>query len=404
MFINEKTWDFVRQHRADDVRRLALQGAKDEEVELTAALRQIAGWQTARRKLPSWAAVEGVVYPPHLNMEQCSSEQTARYKAQLVSGECSVGQSFVDLTGGFGVDFYFMSQGFGQRVYVEQDAALCAIAEHNFRLLGLSCSVCCADSAAYLTEMEHASVIYLDPARRNEHGGRTYGIEDCTPNVLELLPLLQEKADSIVIKLSPMLDWRKAVDDHDCVSEVHIVSVDNECKELLLVLGKGTADGLTLACVNNDSTFTVVYPVGTRGLLRGDSGFAPSKLPASADVLYFLYEPNASVMKAGCFEALAERFPVSPVSANSHLFLSSVPIAGFPGRGFQISAISSLNKRDLKTALAGVSQANITVRNFPLTAQQLRQRLKMKDGGSVYLFATTIADGSHKLFICRKIG
>ena len=236
MLINEKTWDFVRKHADSDVRKLALQGTKDEDVDLPMALQQIVGRQTARHKLPSWAAVEGVVYPPHLNMEQCSSEQTARYKAQIVNSKSSNSQSFVDLTGGLGVDFYWMSQGFDHRTYVEQNVDLCALVEENFRTLDHSCNVCCSHAATYLDEMPHADVIFLDPARRNEHGGRTYGIEDCTPNVLELLPLLMQKATKVILKLSPMLDWHKAVSDLKSVNEVHIVSVDNECKELLLVL------------------------------------------------------------------------------------------------------------------------------------------------------------------------
>ena len=403
MLINEKTRDFIRKHENDDVRKLALQGTKDPEIDLMLALQQIAGRQTARRKLPSWAAVEEVFYPPHLNMEQCSSEQTARYKASPLKG----GRRYVDLTGGFGVDFYWMSQGFQHRFYVERDEALCAIAEHNFEVLGLPCTVCCCDTTTYLAEMEHADVVFLDPARRDEHGARTFGIEDCTPNVLELLPLLRTKADTIVLKLSPMLDWRKAVSDLQCVSEVHIVSVDNECKELLLILKNGQRDNLRLVCVNNDSVFEIVRPGRTASSLPTDCEFAPYGLKrplGAADETLYLYEPNASIMKAGCFEALEERFPVRQVSANSHLFLSNEEISRFPGRGFRILTISSMNKKELKPVLATVSQANIAVRNFPLSAQQLRQKLKIKDGGDTYIFATTTAEGAHQLFICRKIG
>ena len=403
MLINEQTRDFIRQHENDDVRRLALQGTKDPEVDLMVALQQIAGRQTARRKLPSWAAVDGLFYPPHLNMEQCSSEQTARYKASLLKG----GQRYVDLTGGFGVDFYWMSQGFQHRFYVERDEALCAIAEHNFRLLGLPCSVCCCNTATYLSEMEHADVVFLDPARRDEKGARTFGIEDCTPNVLELLPLLRMKADTIVLKLSPMLDWRKAVSDLQCVSEVHIVSVDNECKELLLILKNEQREHLRLVCVNNDSVFEIVRPLRTASPLPTDQEFAPYGLkmpPSDTDTNLYLYEPNASIMKAGCFDALSANYPVIQVASNSHLFLSADEIRHFPGRTFQILATSSMNKKELKPALATISQANIAVRNFPLTAQQLRQKLKLRDGGDVYIFATTTADGAHKLFICRKIG
>ena len=386
--INEQTWVFIRQHAADDVRKLALQGTKDAAVDLSMALQQIAGRQTALKKLPSWAAVERVLYPPHLNMEQCSSEQTARYKARLAGS----GDMYVDLTGGLGVDFYWMSQGFKQRYYVERNAELCELVEHNFRTLGHNCSVYCCDTATYLPTVPHADVVFLDPARRNEHGGRTYDIKDCTPNILELLPLLMEKADKVILKLSPMLDWRKAVDDLQYVREVHIVSVDNECKELLLVLEQ-TERPLRLVCVNNNQIFEV--------------SSHPSPLTSHPSPLtseQFLYEPNASIMKAGCFDALAQQYPVCQVSANSHLFLSSVEIEDFPGRRFQICAISSTNKQTLKETLAGVSRANITVRNFPMSVEQLRKKLHLKDGGDTYIFATTKADGAHCLYICRKIG
>jgi hypothetical protein len=238
--------------------------------------------------------------------------------------------------------------------------------------------------------MPHADAIFLDPARRNEHGGRTYDIRDCTPNVLELLPLLMKKADKVILKLSPMFDWRKAVDDLQHVTEVHIVSVDNECKELLLVLQPMSAP-FRLVCVNNDHLFEV-----------------PSAFPSQPSALSlqpsYLYEPNASIMKAGCFEAVAERYGIQQVSANSHLFLSSVEIEDFPGRRFQICAISSMNKQELKETMKGIGKANVAVRNFPLSADELRKKLKIKDGGDVYLFATTLSDGQHRLFICRKIG
>lgn len=393
MFINEKTWQYIRQHADGDVRKLALQGVKETEVDLQVALQQIVGRQTARKKLPLWAANDDIIYPPHLNMEQCSSEQTARYKASLTPNPSPKGEGngvFVDLTGGFGVDFYWMSQGFKERIYVEQNQQLCSISTENFRTLGLACSVCCCDTATYLTKLDHADVIYLDPARRDEHGGRTYDIADCSPNVMELLPVLMQKADRVILKLSPMLDWRKAVSDLQHVAEVHIVSVDNECKELLLVL-ESAVRPLRLVCVNNDYIFEV-----------------PSSNPKHPTPFTHhpthLYEPNASIMKAGCFDALEERYAVRQVSVNSHLFLSVDEIDDFPGRSFEILAISSMNKRELKDALTGVGKANIAVRNFPLTVDQLRKKLKLKDGGDVYIFATTEADGAHSLFICRKIG
>lgn len=402
MLINEKTWSFIRQHADDDVRKLALQGVKDAEVDLQLALQQIAGRQTARRKLPSWAAVEGIVYPPHLNMEQCSSEQTARYKASLTPIPSPKGEGsdvFVDLTGGFGVDFYWMSQRFKQRVYVEQNESLCTISSHNFEVLGHKCSVCCCDTATYLGTMPHVDLIYMDPARRNEHGGRAYGIGDCSPNVLELLPLLLEKANRVMLKLSPMLDWRKAVEDLKYVSEVHIVSVDNECKELLLMLDKERSGDLHVVCVNLSKDGEQSFTFSPSPFLSSSSSPLLTSSPS-----HFLYEPNASIMKAGCFDEVEQRFLVRQIASNSHLFLSDVEIDEFPGRRFQVLAISSMNKQELRTALKEVERANISVRNFPLSADQLRKKLKLKDGGDVYILATTMSDGEHRLFICRKIG
>jgi hypothetical protein len=423
MNINKKTWQFIREHAEEDVRRVALKGEKDAEVDLTMALQQIAGRQTARRKLPSWAAVEGIVYPPHLNMEQCSSEQTARYKAGLVEDDrlwtTGDDMSFVDLTGGFGVDFYWMAKAIASRpspairhlTYIERNEALCAISTHNFRLLGLDCSVCCCDMITYLTNMPHVNLIYLDPARRNEHGGRTYGIEDCSPNVLELLPILMSKADRVMLKLSPMLDWRKAVEDlqraSSIVQEIHIVSVANECKELLVVLSKEQTDGLRVVCVNGASSFDFFPNLGINFSQFGNKTFPTWEYSASlklADSPLYLYEPNASIMKAGCFTELETRFAVQQIAPNSHLFLSPDEIGNFPGRRFQILAISSMNKQELSTALKKTERANVSVRNFPLSADKLRKKLKLKDGGDTFLFATTMANGAHQLFICRKIG
>ena len=391
--MNQATIDFIHIHAEADVRQLALQGTKNPEVDLTFALEQIAGRQKAKTKLPSWAAVDGIVYPPHLSMEQCSSEQTARYKA-LIAGK---GTLIVDLTAGFGVDMAFMSQGFQKAIYVERQAPLCAISSENFKLLGLNhIEVICADGIDYLHQLEHADLIFLDPARRDNHGARTYGIADCTPNVLELRDELLKKADRVMLKLSPMLDWRKAVEDLGHVNEVHIVSVDNECKELLLILSKEKKP-LKLFCVNNDQVFE-----GDQGDWLNERSIAEIRVPVPMSSQAYLFEPNVSIMKAGCFTLLEQRFNVSQLDKNSHLFVSDKDCSDFPGRRFTIEKTTSMNKRELKTALAGIDKANITVRNFPLSVAELRKRLKLKDGGNLYLFATTLADGQHQLFLCRK--
>ena len=392
--MNQATIDFIREHAEADVRQLALQGTKNPEVNLTFALEQIAGRQKAKTKLPTWAATDGIIYPPHLSMEQCSSEQTARYKANIAGK----GALMVDLTAGYGVDMAFVSPNYRRAIHVEQQAPLCAISSENFKLLGLNhIEVVCADGVDYLHQLDHADLIFLDPARRDNHGGRTYGIADCTPNVLELRDELLQKADRVMLKLSPMLDWRKAVEDLGNVNEVHIVSVDNECKELLLILSKEEKP-LKLFCVNNDQVFEVSDDV-TGGRFFCDTASDVTKEPSPC----YIFEPNVSIMKAGCFALLEQRFKVAQLDKNSHLFVSDNDISDFPGRRFIIEKTTSMNKRELKAALAGIDKANITVRNFPMSVAELRKRLKLKEGGDLYLFATTIAGHQHQLFLCRKI-
>lgn len=400
--MNEATREFVREHRDDDVRQLALRGTKDPEVDLAMALQQIDGRKRAQEKLPSWAAVEGIVWPPHLSMEQCSSEQTAKYKAEVAGS----GGVFVDLTAGFGVDAAFIAQGFQKVVAVELQAELCAISSENFKHLGLhQIEVVNGNGVDYLYRMFPADLVFIDPARRDEHGGRTYGIADCTPNVLDFIDKLLEKAQRVMIKLSPMLDWRKAVEDigKQYVSAVHIVSVNNECKELLIEVKsegmkseKSGIGGLRVVCVN-------LLSDGGRECFEFDADAPPaSTFHLSLLTFHFLYSPNASVMKAGCFDEIEARFSLMQLDKNSHLFVSDQEITDFPGRRFRIERTTSMNKRELKTALIGIDRANITVRNFPLSVAELRKRLKLKDGGDVYLFATTVAGEGHQLFICRK--
>ena len=425
--MNEQTQRFIRENANKDIRTLALSGSKYPDVDMPFALDQIAGRQTARKKIPRWAAIDDVVYPPHLSMEQCSSEQTALYKASMVEGE-----TLVDLTGGFGVDFSFMSCGFKKAIYVERQKHLCEIADSNFRVLKLAgVNVICGDGVEYLETLDHVSWIYLDPARRNEHGGKTYAISDCMPDVTEIKDLLLAKADKVMVKLSPMLDWRKAVADiGNCVSEVHIVSVDNECKELLLIMQRDVAE-LKVVCVNNDEVFVfgssddTFRSEGVKTLLSDANNSSTRQLVNSSTESpnlstetnnsstrqlvnlstesTYLYEPNASIMKAGCFAELERAFGARQVERNSHLFVSEHFIEDFPGRKFRVEKVTTLNKKDIKNALDGIVKANITVRNFPMSVDQLRKRLKIKEGGSDYIFATTLMDKSHVLLLCSRL-
>ena len=395
---NEATIRFVREHCDDNVRALALQARRDGDIDLPWALDQIQGWQTARRKLPSWAGIDGIVYPPHLSMEQCSSEHTAIYKCGIVERlPQGCRKTLIDLTGGFGVDFAFMARYCERAIYVERQEHLCETARHNFELLGLNnATVIHAEAEDFLrdTDCDPAStLIFLDPARRDNHQARTYAITDCTPNVLEMHEMLFKAADHILLKLSPMLDWHKALTDlGNRVAEIHIVSTVNECKELLILLSSEHEGEPSIHCVNDEQSLIYSPSQDDLSLIIADNGQAA-----------FLYEPNASIMKAGCFGLITHRYPVMALSVDSHLFLSNEKIVDFPGRRFAVNAITTMNKKELTRALAGISRANIAVRNFPMSAQQLRQRLHLHDGGDHYIFGTTTAAGQRLLYLCKKL-
>ena len=514
--MNQATQDFIRQHQDDDVRQLAFLGSKYPEVDMPFALDQIRGRKMARVKLPRWASLEGIIYPPHISMEQCSSESTALYKAELAArllglpvssssaekenesanenevakasdshfskirefagdravdsefaknGATSENQQiltkpgeavnetkedvskadfseeigFVDLTGGFGVDFSYIAARLGVKsMYVERQAHLCEAAKENFGRLGLKNAIVKNGDGievlhSFLPKKDDAAsaddslgiiydqplsllktklglkLIFIDPARRDDAGNKVVSLKDCTPDVTVLQEEMFSKADYVIIKHSPMLDWHRAISELSHVREVHIISVNNECKELLLVLTArnmgdmeaSSADGevkhagnLRIYCVNDAQSFVCD---------ESDMETSPVKIaPSTFEEMQYLYEPNASLMKAGCFCVLSERYGARMLSKNSHLFVSREPIAAFPGRSFRIIAISSFNKKELKRHLSGITKANIATRNFPLSVAELRKRLKLKDGGETYIFATTLSDESHVLVITEK--
>ena len=500
--MNQATQDFIRQHQDGDVRQLAFLGSKYPEVNMPFALDQIRGRKMAHVKLPRWASIEGIIYPPHISMEQCSSEQTALYKAELAARllglsvsssenekECEKASNshfskicefasegavdsefaknedtckkqqiltecdkyvnksegepneedfseeieFVDLTGGFGVDFSYIASRLGVKsMYVERQAHLCEAAKENFGRLGLKNAIVkngdgievlhsfalkkddAASESLGITEDQLKTslglkLIFIDPARRDDAGNKVVSLKDCTPDVTLLQEEMLSKADYVIIKLSPMLDWHRAISELSHVREVHIISVNNECKELLLVLSArnmgdveaSSADGevkhagnLRIYCVKDAQSFVC----DELDMESSSVIIAPPVL----EEMQYLYEPNASLMKAGCFSVLSERYGARMLSKNSHLFVSMEPIEDFPGRSFRIIAISSFNKKELKRYLSGIAKANIATRNFPLSVAELRKRLKLKDGGETYIFATTLSDESHVLVITEK--
>ena len=438
--MNQATQDFIRQHQDDDVRQLAFLGSKYPEVNMPFALDQIRGRKMARVKLPRWASIDGIIYPPHISMEQCSSEATALYKAELAErllnqqkikicefttkdtvapkfakneGTCeNQGKvAFADLTGGFGVDFSYIAERLGVRaMYVERQEHLCEKAKENFLRLGLAnAEVKNGDGIEVLHTLEHLSLIFIDPARRDDAGNKVVSLKDCTPDVTILQEEMLSKADYVVIKLSPMLDWHRAVNELSHVREVHIISVNNECKELLLVLSARNMGNMEASSADGEVKRTVnlrIYCINdAQSFVCDESDMETSSVkiaPSTLDEMQYLYEPNASLMKAGCFGVLSGRYDARMLSKNSHLFVSREPITAFPGRSFRIIAVSSFNKKELKRHLSGITKANIATRNFPLSVAELRKRLKLKDGGETYIFATTLSDESHVLVITEK--
>ena len=421
--------EFIKRHREDDVRQLALKRVPNEGIDLPWALTQIAGWQAARRKIPSWAVIDNIVYPQHISMEQCSSDRTSEYKAKLIDDSCLAiadsEVSFVDLTGGLGVDFVAIAKTLHQHasavinhaVYVERSDELCTIARNNFPLLGVDAEVVCTTAEEYLHSLKHTNLLFVDPARRDGAGRKMVGIADCIPDILSLKDEMLRKADMVMIKLSPMLDWHKAVSDlGECVREVHIVSVANECKELLIVMGKESPTSplqvegeflrgrniLRVICVNDDDEVLTVELDNSHVPAHNSLTCSLSLHQESCDRGIYLYEPNASIMKSGCFGALCDKYDVKVVGKNSHLFVSDTPVGCFPGRKFIVEAVSSMNKRDIKENLGGIGKANVSVRNFPMSAEELRRRLKVADGGDDYIFGTTLDDDSHCLLLCKK--
>lgn len=396
--LSPETLAFIDSHRGDDVRTLALQAKKYPAVDMAEAVVQIAGYQIAEKKVPLWAQTAGIRYPQHLSMEQCSSEVTARYKASLVSGD-----TLTDLTAGWGVDCSFLARNFRCADYVERQETLCRIAAHNFPLLGLPhVRIHCADAVEYLQSMEPVDCLFLDPARRDSHGGKTVAIAECEPDVCRLEPLLVEKGKTVMIKLSPMLDMASALRDLQYVRRIHVVSVNNECKELIILLRKATDEEET---AEGEVIISCEQVVNNSVHQHFQFTFSEEKsagCPLAESVGNYLYEPGAALLKAGPYRLLATRYGVEKLHPNSHLYTSS-GLIDFPGRRFRVTAVSGFGKKDLKVLLEGVEKANLTVRNFPSSVAELRKRLKLKEGGDTYLFATTLASGEKVLIRGEKV-
>ncbi|OEK06840.1 THUMP-like domain-containing protein [Roseivirga misakiensis] len=387
---NPEIQQFIQDHLNDDPAALMLQAGKYSGWPMKEIVSQIQSKRKARKKLPTWFDATGIVYPPLISMEQCSSEQTASYKADLVKE----GSTMADLTGGFGVDFFAFAKNFKTCHYVERNADLTEIAQHNFNALGLNnVQVHHTQSAEFLDLPIDFDLLYLDPARRGDRNQKVVALNDCEPNVIHLLPTLMSKSKQVMIKTSPLLDIKGAIRDLDHVAQVHVVSLNNEVKELVFILERGFSDHAQVNCINlvGDGISCFDFSYQDEEDLVIDFG----------GVNTYLYEPNASILKAGAFKSIANAYGLTKLHPNSHLYTSNMLVDNFPGRSFEVIESVSLNKKALKKILPA-SKANITVRNYPMTVAQIRKKTDLKEGGEEYLFATSDMDGS-KVFRTRKV-
>lgn len=417
----EATWQFIDAHIDEDVNKLALQKSKFKDIDFEFAIRQIHGRQKTREKLPFLGNVPRFVFPPSLALEQCSSEMTAKYKQFIINSisrgdtaclspaghidDISCGDTacrvstgnhriMADLTGGFGIDTLFLSNLFETCHYVEPQRQLCDIMVYNSHLLHLDhIQVHQTVMEDFLQEMERVDVAYADPSRRDTHGSRVVGLEDCSPNVLLYKDVLLRECGLLMLKLSPMLDVKRALAQLPETIEVHVVAVDGECKELLFLLGKDRSEEVRFVAVNlkNDQYEQFFFT------MREEAGALPTY---AKDVKNFLYEPNAAILKAGAFKSLAVRYGLVKLHPHTHLYTSDTKLENFPGRCFQV--VKVLSVKDALQLKNDIPKANVSVRNFPLGADELRKKLKLADGGEVYLYGTTIEDDRKVVIFCRK--
>ena len=434
------TQEYIKQHRNDDVYRLAL-AKTPEGVDLQYALQQISAYQILTKKVPSWAECNELIFPRQLSLEQSSSELTARYKAQLIR-DFMGNQPFthIDLTGGMGIDCYFIAQHTKKSHYVELNPELCQIARHNFAHLNPNISVHNTTAEEFLNQstnnrvqmtdnrvqstehrlqitdyrlettdnssllIPHSSfLIYIDPARRGDHGQKLVSIADCQPNVIELLPQMFELTDKVVVKLSPMLDITRAINELPHIEKLYVISVNNECKELLLFINKKYNAETQIHAINLKSTInnqqSTDNPTPFSGFISQESALS---LSYAHEVGKYLYEPYAAHLKSGLYKTLAEKYNVKKLHQHSHLYTSTELNNDFPGRKFEVKELVPFDKKSAKTLFKSLKQANLTTRNFPLTVSELRTQYKIKDGGETYIFATTLHDDSKVLIVCQK--
>lgn len=386
--LNTNIQSFIQKNLAKDTTKLILKGSPFPNVRIQELVEQILSKNKCKNKLPTWFNTKNIYYPNKINIEQSSSEITARYKSGLIDGN-----SLIDITGGYGVDSYYFSKKIKKVTYCDLNSDLSEIVSHNNNVLKTkNITAYPVDGLKYLKQHDHKfDWIYVDPSRRNESKGKVFLLEDCLPNVPEQLDLLFKYSNNILLKLSPVLDIKATIQDLSFVKEIHIIALKNEVKELLFILQNGFKNEIKIKSVNikkeSNEFFESVYHTST---------LASFSLPKT-----YLYEPNASILKAGLFNEVSDQLNIDKLHINSHLYTND-DLIYFPGRRFKITHVLSYNKKELKKLIPS-QKANITTRNFPETVKQIRKKIGFKDGGNNFLFFTTNMDNKHIVLVCDKV-
>ncbi|MBB6680414.1 class I SAM-dependent methyltransferase [Aequorivita sp. 609] len=382
--LNTEVQDFIRNFEGE-ISKLAFSGSPFETVSIQELLQQIESRSRIEKKLPTWFSTRDILYPPKLNLEQTSSEITSEYKASLVKGEL-----IADITGGFGVDSYYFSEKFPEVHHFELNESLSEIVRHNFQVLGRNIKCFNEDGLKTVLNKKYP-VIYADPSRRHDSKGKVFFLKDCQPNIPNNIDEILSNCEVFLLKTSPMLDITVGLNELKDVSEIHIVAVENEVKELLWLLKEGKDSVLKIKTINFTKTELEEFSFNWNETAKADYS-----LPQE-----YLYEPNTAILKSGAFDLISEKLNLNKIEVNTHLYTND-HLIDFPGRRFKIEKVVPYNKKKIKSALA-FKKANITTRNFPESVATLRKKWKLSDGGNIYLFFTTNLEGKRVMIVCSKV-
>ncbi len=395
MHLSDEIQGFIEQNLNEPTDKLVLKIRQQLDIDPSFIIDQINGRKKVSHKIPSWSGKE-LIFPSVVSFEQCSSEWTAKYKASLIGG-----QKLIDLTGGFGVDTYFLSEKFEHVHYFEQNEALLQVVQHNFEQLGVTNTTFQQGDGVSLLKgiPQKVDWIYLDPARRDNQNSKVFLIEDCTPNILQINDFLLTKAKNILVKLSPMLDLDQILLKVKGIQSITIVSVKNECKEILLHISKQHKE---LAAIPINSINITQNKTDTFTALAPKRKLNHTEIQLSHPLAY-IYEPNKSILKGNTQNHLAEKLNIYKLHINSNFFTSQEEITTFPGRIFKIIDTIKLKKKQINKHLDN-GKANIIARNFPLKASQIYEKFKIIPGGNIYLLATKLQNNDNVVIVCTKLG